>query len=642
MDLLKDVKNTFQRKKVHAFSLTEYLDMCKADSSVYASAAERMIKAIGQPVKVDTSADSSLSRIFNNRTIMLYPTFNEFYGMEDTIERIVAFFKHSAQGLEESKQILYLLGPVGSAKSSLAEKLKLLMEQEPMYVLRYKEQMSPVFESVFGLLSYLGLKDQIVSEYGVPDRVFRPVISPWALKRLESANGDISDFDVVRVYPDRLAQIGISKTEPGDENNQDISTLVGKVDIRMLELYSQNDTDAYSYSGGLNRSNQGLLEFVEMFKAPIKCLHPLLTATQEGNYIGTENISSIPFNGIVLAHSNEAEWDTFKNNKNNEAFIDRICTIKVPYCLRYDAEKKIYEKMIDNSGLKGSPCAPETLEMLSKFCVLTRLVEPENSSVFSKLRIYNGESIKDIDNKAKSQQEYRDAAGEDEGMEGISTRFAFKVLSSTFNFDPEEVAADPVHLLYVLEKAIKREQFNPDRENTYMTFIKEHLSTKYAEYIRDEIQKAFLETYADFGQSQFEKYISYADAWIQQIDYKDSDTGQMFDLAALEKELEKIERPGNVINTKDFRSEVVNFVLRAERGGKKVVWTTYRKLAEVIEKKMFATYDELLPVISFSVKKDKETEKKHKGFVDRMIARGYTAKQVNRLVDWFVRFNKSN
>ena len=136
--------------------------------------------------------------------------------------------------------------------------------------------------------------------------------------------------------PSRLRQIGIAKTEPGDENNQDISSLVGKVDIRKLETLPQNDPDAYSYSGGLNRANQGLLEFVEMFKAPIKMLHPLLTATQEGNYVGTENIGAIPFTGIIMAHSNEAEWQSFKNNKNNEAFIDRIYVIKVPYCLRVD------------------------------------------------------------------------------------------------------------------------------------------------------------------------------------------------------------------------------------------------------------------------------------------------------------------
>jgi len=136
---------------------------------------------------------------------------------------------------------------------------------------------------------------------------------------------------VVKKYPSILDQTAIAKTEPGDDNNQDISALVGKVNIRMLEDFSQDDPDAYSFSGGLNRANQGILEFVEMFKAPIKVLHPLLTATQEGNYNTTEGMSSIPFDGIIMAHSNESEWQTFRNNKNNEAFLDRVNIVKVPY-----------------------------------------------------------------------------------------------------------------------------------------------------------------------------------------------------------------------------------------------------------------------------------------------------------------------
>lgn len=195
----------------------------------------------------------------------------------------------------------------------------------------------------------------------------------------------------------------------------------------------------------------------------------MLTATQEGNYAGSENIGAIPFQGIILAHSNEAEWQTFRNNKNNEAFIDRISVIKVPYCLRVDEEELIYRKLIQNSELADAPCAPGTLDMLARFTVLTRLKEHENSNLYSKMRVYNGESLKDTDPRAKSMQEYRDQAGVDEGMDGVSTRFAFKVLSETFNFDTREVAADPVHLLYMMEQAIKREQLPEETERKYLS-----------------------------------------------------------------------------------------------------------------------------------------------------------------------------
>ncbi|WP_434732794.1 PrkA family serine protein kinase [Rhizobium sp. YTUHZ044] len=635
---------SYEARRESDMSVSEYLDLCKTDPIAYANATERLLAAIGEPQMVDTAKDARLGRIFMNRTIRVYPAFAGFHGMEETIERIVSFFRHAAQGLEERKQILYLLGPVGGGKSSLAERLKQLMEVYPIYVLKAGDEISPVFESPLNLFDPETMGSLLQEQYGIPQRRLNGLMSPWCLKRLDDFGGDISRFRVVRIQPSRLRQIAIAKTEPGDENNQDISSLVGKVDIRKLETYSQNDPDAYSYSGGLNRANQGVLEFVEMFKAPIKMLHPLLTATQEGNYIGSENIGAIPFSGIVLAHSNEAEWQTFKANKNNEAFIDRICVIKVPYCLRVTEEQKIYEKLIEGSELVDAPCAPATLEMLARFSVLSRLRKHENSTFFSKMRTYDGESLKESDPRARSVQEYRDAAGIDEGMDGISTRFAFKVLASTFNHDTTDIGADPVHLMYVLEQAIRREQFPDDVEKRYLEFIKADLAPRYAEFIGNEIQKAYLESYADYGQNLFDRYVDYADAWIEDVDFKDPDTGQLLDRELLNQELTKIEKPAGIANPKDFRNEIVKFSLRsrAANGGKNPSWTSYEKIREVIEKRMFSQVEDLLPVISFGSKKDSETEKKHSEFVSRMAARGYTERQVRRLVEWYMRVKQAS
>ncbi len=643
-DVFELFSEAYTREKQEAMSLRDYLLAARDDSMLYATAAERMIKAIGEPDYIDTSKDTRLSRIFFNRTIKVYPSFRNFFGMEDTIERIVGYFTHAAQGLEERRQIVYLLGPVGGGKSSLAERLKELMEVHPVYVLKAGDQISPVFESPLGLFQPDGpMADALNEKYGIEHRRLTGIISPWAVKRLDEFGGDISKFEVVRLYPSKLKQIGIAKTEPGDENNQDISTLVGKVDIRKLEHYAQNDPDAYSFSGGLCRANQGMLEFVEMFKAPIKVLHPLLTATQEGNYAGTEALGPIPFHGVILAHSNEAEWSLFKANKNNEAFLDRICVVNVPYCLRVTEETKIYEKLLRDSALGDVPCAPETLKMLARFSVMTRLKEHDNSTLYSKMRVYDGEKLKDTDPKAKSVQEYRDAAGIDEGMNGISTRFAFKVLSETFNYDTDEVAADPVHLMYILEQALRREQFPEDLEKRQIEFIKADLAPRYAEFIGKEIQKAYLESYGEYGQNLFDRYISYADAWIEDQDYKDPDTGQLLDRETLNQELSKIEKPAGIANPKDFRNEVVKFALRARahHGGKNPGWTSYEKLRTVIEKRMFTQVEDLLPVISFESKKDSETQTKHNEFVARMLSRGYTQRQVRRLVEWYMRVNKA-
>jgi serine protein kinase len=626
-------------------SLADYLELCRTNRLAYAQPHERMLEAIGEPTIVDTRNDPRMARIHANRTIRIYPAFSEFYGLEEVIENIVSYFRHAAQGLEERKQVLYLLGPVGGGKSSLAERLKALMERFPIYVLKHKEtgEVSPVNETPLGLFHPEQFGGKLESEYGIPRRYLSGIASPWALKRLHAAAGDLDVFSVVRAHPSVLNQIAITKTEPGDENNQDISALVGKVDIRKLDRYAQNDPDAYSYSGGLCLANQGILEFVEMFKAPLKVLNPLLTATQEGNFKGTEGFGAIPFQGIILAHSNESEWQTFRNNRHNEAFLDRVYLIKVPYCLQVDEEIKIYQKLLRNSSLAEAPCAPHTLAMLAQFSVLSRLKEPENSTITAKMRVYNGENLKDVDTKAKAIQEYRDYAGTDEGMAGLSTRWAYKVLSATFNRDPVEIAADPVHLLLVLDEKLTREDLPEEMRRRYQEYIKGWLVPRYAEFIKKEIQTAYLESYGEYGQNLFDRYVTYADKWVMDEDYRDPDTGVQYDRQMLNAELEKIEKPAGIANPKDFRNEIVHFALRARanNAGKNPSWTSYEKLKEVIEANMFASTDNILPVISFGTKGSSEDEAKHKSFVARMVAKGYTERQVRRLVDWHSRVQKS-
>jgi len=640
MTIFNAYQARYEAAREEEMSLQDYLELCRADRMAYATAAERMLTAIGEPELVDTRLDPRLSRIFSNKIIKLYPAFRDFYGMEEVIENIVSYFRHAAQGLEEKKQILYLLGPVGGGKSSLAEKLKSLIEKVPFYAIKG----SPVNESPLGLFNAAEDAHILEGDFGIPRRYLNTIMSPWAVKRLHEFTGDITRLRVVKLTPSVLRQTAVAKTEPGDENNQDISSLVGKIDIRKLEQYSQDDPDAYSYSGGLCLANRGLLEFVEMFKAPIKVLHPLLTATQEGNYKGTEGFGAIPFDGIVMAHSNESEWVAFKNNKNNEAFLDRIYTVKVPYSLRVSDEMRIYEKLLAHSSLSEAPCAPDTLKMMAQFAVLSRLKEPENSSIFSKMRVYDGENLKDTDPKAKSYQEYRDYAGVDEGMTGLPTRFASKALSKIFNFDHREVAANPVHLMYVLEQQIEAEQFPAETEARYLGYIKEYLAPRYAEFIGKEIQTAYLESYSEYGQNIFDRYVIYADFWIQDQEFRDPNTGEILDRAALNEELEKIEKPAGISNPKDFRNEVVNFVLRAraKHDGRNPSWTSYEKLRAVIEKKMFSNTEDLLPVISFNAKASADEQKKHQDFVDRMIDKGYTEKQVRLLCEWYLRVRKSS
>jgi serine protein kinase len=260
------------------------------------------------------------------------------------------------------------------------------------------------------------------------------------------------------------------------------------------------------------------------------------------------------------------------------------------------------------------------------------------------MRVYDGETLKDVDPKAKTLQEYREYAGADEGMSGMSTRFAYKVLSAVFNYDQTEIAANPVHLMYVLEQRLAREDLPDETRRRYVEHIKGHLAPRYAEFIGKEIQTAYLESYAEYGQNIFDRYVTFADCWIQEEDFRDPETGESFDRAALNSELEKIEKPAGIANPKDFRNEIVNFVLRARanNAGRNPAWNSYEKLREVIEKKMFSNTEDLLPVISFNAKASADELQKHQNFVARMVAKGYTEKQVRLLAEWYLRVRKSS
>src|SRR5260221_4738437 len=244
--LLETFRSNYSAAQVEELSLDEYLDLCKRDPSVYATAAERMLAGIGEPEMVDTRNDPREARLFGNRIVKRYPAFREFYGMEDAIEQIVAFFKHAAQGLEERKQILYLLGPVGGGKSSIAERLKAVMELNPIYVIKG----SPVNESPLGLFAPERFGPMLEDEYGVPRRYLTGIMSPWSIKRLQEYGGDLSKFPRGRLNPSVPRPGGITKTGPGDENNTGISSLVRQGGIRQVQAPSPNAPAAYNISAG--------------------------------------------------------------------------------------------------------------------------------------------------------------------------------------------------------------------------------------------------------------------------------------------------------------------------------------------------------------------------------------------------------
>ncbi len=636
-------KADFDKRKEEVLSLGDYLNLCKEDHMAYAGPAERLLKAFGEPEIIDTSKEKGrMNTIFMGKTIARYPAFDDFYGMEETIEKIVSHVRGAAEGSEYLKQILYLLGPVGGGKSSLGERVKELMEQNPIYVLRvksgpHKGEVSPINESPLGLFNTPEIKDILASEYNVPKRYMKLPASPWALKRLEEGGGNVDEvFEVVKVYPSMDKQIGVAKVEPGDENNQDISTLVGKVDINKLgEGTAQDDVDTYLFSGGFAKGHQGVMEFVEMFKAPLKVLNPLLEAMQARKYTGTEQIGTIPLDALILAHSNESEWKSFSADQKNEAILDRVNIVNVPYSMRYTEEKQIYQKMLDESGYSNKAIAPRTLDMLAKFAVVSRIL-PAGEDYMGDAApdviadVLDGRMAEGAKRNVPSYKELKSREPLDLGMSGASTRFNFKTLTETFNARVNQgiLEADPITLMEVLKDRIIRDKRVPNQD-ALIAYIDEKMAPEYKRFLSEEIVTAFTNADDSFLQNRFDRYISMAESWLQETEFNDKEvSGKLLGRPQLEAKLGEIERGANISNPQQFRQDVVFYVLKQRAQGQEVRWDAYEKLGSVIRQSVERRLEDILPLIIHDANRDEKQTEEFNRFIDNMKAKGYTTNMI--------------
>jgi len=658
-NFLANKSQTYQsRHKKERISIAEFLERCKDDPMLYASPYTRLLKAIGKAELVDTSSDPKLQNIYGNIILPRYPAFKEFYGVELPIAELVAFLTHAEQGLEESKQIPYLLGPVGSGKSSVAERLKELIEEFPVAILCDAEgNTSPFFESPLGLFDKNTDGEDLEENFNIHPRFLRYPMSPWAVQLLADeytdaeGNSDFSKFTVKIIYPSQDKQRCVAKVEPGDENNQDISSLVGQLDLRHVDVYGQSDIRAYEASGGLNRANQGVMDFVEMFKAPLKVLHPLLTATQEGKYNGTEAIGNIPFQGMVFAHSNESEWESFSSNTNNEAFLDRVKVIKFPYCLDRDDEVNIYKQYIKNSGLDLKNCAPHTLEILANMTIASRLTETNHSTNMIKIRAYAGEPVTETEAASKAakvpdyQAEAKEKIGRAEGMSGIGPRAAYKMLSKAFNHDLEEIgAANPVHMLAIIQTEIMgSDTIKEEEKERLISFLDGEVKPEFFAAVDKDIKSSFLEKSDEYGQNKFEQYLYYAEKWVDEKTAKDRDTHEPMSRSDMDDWMSLIEKPAGVANPKDFRDKIVRHALRyaANHDNQYPHWMEFEDMKEVIEKSLFSNLDDFLPLLSFDSTLSEEQEERHEAYVTQMEKLGYTKRQVKIISAWYVKSRKS-
>jgi serine protein kinase len=619
-ELAELIKKDRSERIYHHYEGTflDYLEMVKENPEIVQLAHQRLYNLITKPgiEVIKTEENPKLRRIYGNDILKTYKFFEEFYGIDRTIMKIVRFFHAASMKGEESRQVLYLEGPVGAGKSSIMEQLKRALETSPpIYVIKD----CPMREEPLHLIpKHLRVDFNSVLKVDIEGD-----LCPVCRYRLKNEyNGEYERIPIESVEFSIRSRKGVGVVTPVDPNNQDTSVLIGSVDISKMDLYPEDDPRVLALNGAFNVGNRGLVEFIEVFKNEIEYLHTMITATQEKSIPSPGKGSMIYFDGVILAHSNEAEWNKFKSDHTNEAILDRIVKIEVPYCLELSEEVKIYQKILRQSNFKAH-IAPHTIEIASMFAILTRLAPSAKVDSLTKLKIYNGEEILEQGSTKKVDiTELREEAAIKEGMSGISTRFIMKSLDITLS-ESENDCINPLSVLDTMIKAVKELSLPEDDRKRYLGCLQNILRKEYHKILELEVTKAFIHGYREQAKDLFNNYLDHAEAYANRTKIKDKNTGE--ELEPDEKFLQSIEEQIGITGTaaKGFRQDVTAYMFFVLRNGGCLEYNSYEPLKVAIEKKLTTSVRELSRVITQSKVRDKEQNEKYSAMVTEMKKNGY-------------------
>jgi serine protein kinase len=597
----------------------DYLERIKGNPNLPKLSHARLHEIILQAGVRDIgdSADPRVKRLFKDEPVKLYEFFaNEFFGIEKVVAQIARYFHSAALKGEESRQVLYLMGPVGSGKSSLVEKLQHGLEDgEPFYAI----DGCPMNEEPLHLIPR-HLRREFEKMLGVHIEGDLCPVCRFRLK--EEFGGRYEEVPVATRVFSKRSRTGIGVVPPVDPNNQDTSVLIGSEDISKLDIYSEGDPRVLDLNGALNVGNRGMVEFIEVFKNETEYLHAMITATQEKVIPAPGRHGMVYVDTVIVAHSNEAEWQKFKADHTNEAILDRIVVIKVPYNLRLSEEVKIYQKIIRNSDFRAH-VAPHTLEIASMFAILSRLEPTTKCDLMTKLKLYNGEEVVE---KGKTKKidvhELRDDAKR-EGMTGISTRFIMKALDNALSDNSSGNCINPITVREALINMTKEADLPDDTRKQYLDFLQDVLHKEYLDVLEKEITKAFVYSYQEQAESLFQNYLDHAEAYVNRTKVKDRNTKE--ELQPDEGFLKSIEEQIAIIGSaaEGFRQEVIAYLWAASRRGEKVTYRSYEPLKEAIEKKLMTSVRDISRIITKARTRDEEQTDKYNAMVKNLLENGY-------------------
>ena len=600
----------------------EYLERVQANPSMVQLAHQRLYDMIIKPGSrgvLDTE-EQRIKRLFKDEPVCVYNFFTEeFFGIEKTIAQIVRYFHSASLRGEESRQVLYLMGPVGSGKSSLIAKLQDGLERSSSI---YALDGCPMNEEPLHLVPR-HLRGTFEKTLGVNN--IEGDLCPTCRFRLKEEFGQrYEEFPVCVVEFSKRSRRGIGIVPPVDPNNQDTSVLIGSEDISKLDLYAEGDPRVLDLNGALNVGNRGLVEFIEVFKNETEYLHAMITATQEKVIPAPGRHGMVYVDTVIVAHSNEAEWQKFKADHTNEAILDRIVVVKVPYNLRVSEEMKIYQKIIRNSDFRAH-IAPHTLEIASMFAILSRLEPNAKCDLMTKLKIYNGEEVIEQGKTKKIDvRELRDDA-KHEGMNGISTRFIMKALDNALSDNVSGNCINPINVREALIHMTREADLPDDARKQYMDFLQGVLHREYLDMLEKEITKAFVYSYQEQAESLFQNYLDHAEAYVNKTKVKDRNTKE--ELQPDEGFMKSIEEQLSISGSAadGFRQEVIAYLWAVSRRGAKVLYQSYEPLKEAIEKKLTKSVRDLSRIITTARTRDEEQREKYDTMVQKLLAQGYCA-----------------
>ncbi len=600
-------------------TVLDYIELVKKNPKIVQSAHERIFNMIVEHGvrEPDYDANPKLKRIFGNQKIKIYNFFaSEFFGLEKTIQNLVRYFQSAALKGEESRQVLFLVGPVGSGKSSLVERIKRGLEAlDPFYAL----EDDPMFSEPLTIIPR-HLRPQFEEILGVKiEGDINPVVR---YRLLNEFKGKWENYPVATYSFSIRARRGIGVVPPVDPNNQDTSVLIGSEDISKLDKYSEGDPRVLDLTGALNRGNRGLVEFIEIFKNEVEYLHTIITATQEKSIPAPGRHGMIYVDTCIIAHSNESEWKKFRSDPTNEAILDRLVILKVPYNLRLDEEIKIYRKILRNSNFKAD-IAPNTLEIAAMFAILSRLEPTNKCDLLTKLKLYNGEEVIEKGKTKKIDVQELMSEAKNEGMHGISTRFIMKAIDNALSDNIELNCIHPLSVKESLINMVREGDFPEDQKKHLLELLQDTIHKEYLRLLEQDITKAFVYSFEEQAEALFQNYLDHAEAYVTRKKVKDKSTGE--DLDPDENFLRSIEEAIGITGSAcdNFRQEVIAYLWSALRRNEKLTYKSYEPLRQGIENKLMFSVRELVRITTKATTRDEEQKERYDKITKQMIEMGY-------------------